>query len=44
MPNEDFMITASELDSKFGKILTADEIDYIKDVNNSDELEAPYKY
>jgi len=44
MPNKDFMITNSELDMKFGKILTADELDYIKDVNNSDELEAPYKY
>lgn len=44
MPNEDFMISDSELDMKFGKILTVDEIDYIKDVNNSDDLEAPYKY
>ena len=44
MPNEDFIIEDSELDRKFGGILSSEEIDYIKKINNSDDIKAPYKY
>ena len=44
MPNEDFIIEDAELDSKFGRILSAEEIEYIKKINNSSDIKAPYKY
>lgn len=44
MPNEDFIIEDSELDSKFGSILSPEEIEYIKKINNSSDIKAPYKY
>lgn len=44
MPNEDFIIDDAELDRKFGKVLSTEEIEYIKKINNSDDIKAPYKY
>ena len=44
MPNESWLITDNELDNKFGKVLKAEEIEYIKQVNNSDQIKSPYKY
>lgn len=44
MPNESWLITDRELENKFGKILSTEEIEYIKQVNNSAQIKAPYKY
>lgn len=44
MPDESWKITDNELDNKFGKILSSEEIEHIKEVNASTELKAPYKY
>ena len=44
IPNEDYIISNDELISKFGPVLTSDEIDWIEDVNNDPTKQAPYKY
>ena len=44
MPNQLWLIKDAELDSKFGKLLTSEEIEHIKQVNNSADIKAPYKY
>lgn len=44
MPNENWLISDLEVENKFGKILSEDEINHIKKVNKSDEIKAPYKY
>ncbi|MBO5142574.1 MAG: hypothetical protein J6C46_06190 [Clostridia bacterium] len=43
-PNEAWKITDSELDYKFKKILSDEEIEHIKLVNNSEDIKAPYKF
>lgn len=44
IPDESWKISDNELESKFGKILTSEEKEYIKQVNNSSDIKAPYKY
>jgi len=45
MPDEEnFKITDYELVNNFGQVLTNEEIEYIKQVNNSTDIKAPYKY
>lgn len=43
-PDETLLITDSQLENKFGTILSEKEIEEIKLVNNSSKIEAPYKY
>ena len=44
IPNSDYIISNDELISKFGPVLTSDEIDWIEEVNNDSTKKAPYKY
>ena len=44
VPSEEFIIKDSELESKFGGILSKSEIEKIKSDNSKDSIKAPYKY
>lgn len=44
MPDQTWLITDIELENKFSRILTPEEIDHIKLVNASDAIKAPHKY
>ena len=45
IPNQsEYMISDEDLESKFGTILTSEEIQYIEDINANENMQAPYKY
>lgn len=44
VPNSSFLIKDDELESKFGRILSDKEKEQIKKINNSENMEPPYKY
>ena len=44
VPNEDYLITDEELDSKFARLLTEEEVQKIKDDNKDPTIQAPFKY
>lgn len=44
VPDEANKISNADLESKFKTVLTAEEIDHIERVNNTDSIDAPYKY
>lgn len=43
-PNSVYVISDSDLERKFGEVLTDDEIQHIEDINDSDSYQSPYKY
>ncbi len=44
MPNTSYVISDAELQAKFGSVLSNEEIEQIKKINNSSNMEPPYKY
>ncbi len=45
IPNEEkYKISYDDLFMKFGEILTSEELEYIKHINEDDSIRAPYKY
>ena len=42
IPNESYVITSDELDEKFGTLLSQEEIQYIKDINNNSPTSKKY--